>query len=39
VAFDIGYIEESDFHRLLAQAEEVGRGRGWSSSLCREARE
>jgi four helix bundle protein len=25
VAFDIGYIEESDFHRLLAQAEEVGR--------------
>jgi four helix bundle protein len=25
VAFDIGYIEESDFRRLLAQAEEVGR--------------
>jgi four helix bundle protein len=25
VAFDIGYIEECDFHRLLAQAEEVGR--------------
>jgi four helix bundle protein len=25
VAFDIGYIEENDFHRLLAHAEEVGR--------------
>jgi four helix bundle protein len=25
VAFDIGYIEENEFHRLLAQAEEVGR--------------
>jgi four helix bundle protein len=25
VAFDIGYIEEDAFHRLLAQAEEVGR--------------
>jgi four helix bundle protein len=25
VAFDIGYIEENDFHRLLAQTEEVGR--------------
>jgi four helix bundle protein len=25
VAFDIGYIEENAFHRLLAQAEEVGR--------------
>jgi four helix bundle protein len=25
VAFDIGYSAESDFHRLLAQAEEVGR--------------
>jgi four helix bundle protein len=25
MAFDIGYIEESEFHRLLAQAEEVGR--------------
>jgi four helix bundle protein len=25
VAFDIGYLEESDFRRLLAQAEEVGR--------------
>jgi four helix bundle protein len=25
VAFDIGYIEETAFHRLLAQAEEVGR--------------
>jgi four helix bundle protein len=25
VTFDIGYIEESDFRRLLAQAEEVGR--------------
>jgi four helix bundle protein len=25
VAFDIGYIEESDFQRLLGQAEEVAR--------------
>lgn len=25
VAFDIGYIEENEFRRLLAQAEEVGR--------------
>jgi four helix bundle protein len=25
VAFDIGYLEASDFQRLLAQAEEVGR--------------
>jgi four helix bundle protein len=25
VAFDIGYLEKSDFHKLLAQAEEVGR--------------
>jgi four helix bundle protein len=25
VAFDIGYLVQSDFHRLLAQAEEVGR--------------
>jgi four helix bundle protein len=25
VAFDIGYLGKSDFHRLLAQAEEVGR--------------
>jgi four helix bundle protein len=25
VAFDIGYLEKSDFHRLLAQAEEVGK--------------
>jgi four helix bundle protein len=25
VAFDIGYIEESDFRSMLAQAEEVGR--------------
>ena len=25
VAFDIGYLGKSDFHKLLAQAEEVGR--------------
>jgi four helix bundle protein len=25
VAFDIGYLEKSDFHKLPAQAEEVGR--------------
>jgi four helix bundle protein len=25
VAFDIGYLEKSDFRKLLAQAEEVGR--------------
>jgi four helix bundle protein len=25
VAFDIGYLVQSDFHKLLAQAEEVGR--------------
>jgi four helix bundle protein len=25
VAFDIGYLVKDDFHRLLAQAEEVGR--------------
>jgi four helix bundle protein len=25
VAFDIGYLEKSDFHRPLAQANEVGR--------------
>jgi four helix bundle protein len=25
VAFDIGYLETSDFHKLLAQANEVGR--------------
>jgi hypothetical protein len=25
VAFDIGYLMQSEFHRLFAQAEEVGR--------------
>jgi four helix bundle protein len=28
VAFDIGYLAKSDFRRLLAQAEEVGRSVG-----------
>jgi four helix bundle protein len=25
VAFDVGYLEKADFHKPLAQAEEVGR--------------